>query len=605
MSFNQSRNAGFSYLIRILLAFSLTANGLAQIDLKKGGTQPSKSTDRISGRMSDDESLHAIQLLDEVLATADSIKPIEYSILASIDGATLLWDIDRERSLSILKGAIKSARKLLEDRNESTTINRYRSTKERRFWALLLRKIAALKPDIIPQLLLDVSPSAQDAQTLKGEWTEEARVTMTAAWNLIEKDPRLAARLAEQSMALGIGYDYAVFLTRLARRDNGQAERLATLLLDRMRDSSVSPLMFSNLNRFFLGPDRSERLKNYFLESAAVRLRRDIAGDAPLFDLDGSLIAARNMKLLATTHAPTWYPEFDSILNALEALAEQQGRPLPGTPARKTIGAPLPLEAAVGDTSAISKQVARVEAMTDAKARDREYQNLAARAAVNADLVLAENLISKIEDEGVRSETTIRVYSPFVRTAIRESDWVQAQRYALKILDPLGLTLGLRRVGDAMSKAGEETAAVTAVFGYAVDQLNREKPHANVARAFLIIGQSLVRVDQAAGFRAMNSAFPEIDQLAKKDELFEQHSIAPSLSSWVSLSSDSSSVEQTLDLIEMLGAAFSEMAKREKAEAMLSAAGLRHDGIRALAHLAICRGLLEKTKGQKAPKQRS
>src|SRR6266404_4122556 len=47
----------------------------------------------------------AVSLLEVVQLGADRIKSAEYRILAQVEAATLLWQIDRERAFAILKTA--------------------------------------------------------------------------------------------------------------------------------------------------------------------------------------------------------------------------------------------------------------------------------------------------------------------------------------------------------------------------------------------------------------------------------------------------------------------------------------------------------------------
>jgi hypothetical protein len=77
---------------------------------------------------------------------------------------------------------------------------------------------------------------------------------------------------------------------------------------------------------------------------------------------------------------------------------------------------------------------------------------------------------------------------------------------------------------------------------------------------------------------------------------FKEPGFAQSLSRWVSLPSIMSKLDDALDLIEMMAGGFKELGKRDRSEAMLSASRLSHDGLRALAHLGISRGLFEEAK---------
>src|SRR5215813_14338788 len=116
--------------------------------------------------------------------------------------------------------------------------------------------------------------------------------------------------------------------------------------------------------------------------------------------------------------------------------------------------------AASGDTQEISDSLRQISKLPDARQRDAGYQRLAAQAAFKTDVTLAEYIISRIDDENIRQETTMMVYSPLVRKAISETDWSQAQKFASNILDPLGRTLVFESIAKAMSQSRVEVSLV-------------------------------------------------------------------------------------------------------------------------------------------------
>ncbi|HWP42483.1 MAG TPA: hypothetical protein VNO14_04560, partial [Blastocatellia bacterium] len=104
--------------------------------------------------------------------TADKITPAEYRIFTEVEAATLLWNIDRERSITILRGVVKAMRQLLESAKVSTVITPFRKSKERRLWFLAMRKIAALKPELVQELVLENSSEDQSKRMTTGDFTE-------------------------------------------------------------------------------------------------------------------------------------------------------------------------------------------------------------------------------------------------------------------------------------------------------------------------------------------------------------------------------------------------------------------------------------------------
>src|SRR5262249_15142696 len=189
--------------------------------------------------------VRAISLIDGVLTNAAQISSFEYRIRVEIEAAILLWRPDHERSVSILKKTVKSIRDLLDDEQTLKNIDVTR-TELQRIKFLAIRKVASLNPDLLKDLIPAATPG-NSTTSISGEWTEEARGLMSVASDQLEKDPRGAARLAEQSLRLGL-VDWTNFLDRLKKRDSGEAERLTAILIDRLRDSSITPIYLLNLS---------------------------------------------------------------------------------------------------------------------------------------------------------------------------------------------------------------------------------------------------------------------------------------------------------------------------------------------------------------------
>ena len=208
-------------------------------------SKPSNNKPSLSSRQ---KKKQAMLLLDEVLANADKINPVEYSILIRVEAANVLWQSDKEQSVSILKGAIKTLRGLLEEEKQSQTTERTRFEESNNLRFLVLRKIAAMNPTLITELAVE---NSSGKEAINGEWTPEARAVISIATDQIQKAPELAAQLAEQSMSLGL-VDWVGFLENLNSRDSAEAERLAIKVIDHLRDSSITPLMLSDLARFVL-----------------------------------------------------------------------------------------------------------------------------------------------------------------------------------------------------------------------------------------------------------------------------------------------------------------------------------------------------------------
>ncbi len=254
-----------------------------------------------------------------------------------------------------------------------------------------------------------------------------------------------------------------------------------------------------------------------------------------------------------------------------------------------------------GDTQEISDVISKVDAIKDPVARDKEYQKLAVKASLKENLWLAEDIISKITTDEIRQETTFKVYSPFIRKAISESDWSLSEKYALKVEDPLGRTLAFDRMAQAMArsdkdKLDKDKLSIKRIYNVALTRLERNSPTEAVVKAFLIVARSLYPLDPIEGVRAINSAVSVLDELTKSGGELGEASLRSELHLWVRLPNSYAFVEEAIDTIDMFGTALKEIAKRDVKEALIIAIGFTHPGLEALAHLAISKALLEEAK---------
>jgi hypothetical protein len=255
------------------------------------------------------------------------------------------------------------------------------------------------------------------------------------------------------------------------------------------------------------------------------------------------------------------------------------------------------LPAEFADTQEIRKEGQRVATISDPKVRDQEYRKLATGAALRDDLQLAEDLMAKIENDQVRRETSVRVYSPLIWKAIRDADWIQARAYALKVKDPLGRALMLDGTAQRMPHTSEEQQArVKEVYDAAMASLQPETPTENLARAYLMLAKSLGRTDATASVEAVKLAVYVLNKVTASGQLLGDSEVIGALQPWVSARL---TLDETLDVMELVGPIFQQLAKRDAEETQAVAAGFTHQALSSLARLGIARGLLEKSADSK------
>lgn len=537
----------------------------------------------------------ATSLLEGVLANAHNVTPVEYSLLVQVEAATLLWDSDRDRSLVVLKKAWDGMRELLEKQKSNDDRP---SRKQQKLRFAVLRRIARLNPEVLKQLGSDASTGETQPATVLGKWTDEARAIMSVAEEQADANPALAAQLAQRSLSFGL-VDWVPFLNKLSQRDSLLAEQVAATLMTQYASGSVSPLELLRLDRFALEPNRSLQLREQYFRSLAIRCTQGLRPDASTEALRiGSQTAQRALNMAT---GRLWLAKFQEIISQYDSLLSSRSAPPTSAPQTKFVDTSMMNPAKAGDTTEIEEASQRVQRINDLKGRDKEYQRLAAAAASNENLSLAEDLMSKIESDEARREATISVYGPVIRKELSQADWTKAQNYALKITHPLGRTLVLDIVAQMILRSGKDKRdEANQLYDTALSKLQHDGSTEDAAKGFLVLAKSLAAIDPERSLEAMNWAVFVLNKLTKGGDLLADSETSGALASWVSLPIRTVRYDEVLDLTEMIGPLFKDMTKRNLNSAESTAYALTHLGLSSLAELGIVSELKKELRDSRA-----
>jgi hypothetical protein len=521
-------------------------------------------------------------LLEGVLASAHRITPVEYGLVVKVEAATLLWESDRDRAQAVLKKAWDGMRELLEEK-KSGDARPSRKLQKLRF--AVLRRMARLDPGLLNQLAPDSSTGDIKPVTVLGKWTDEARAIISVAQEQVDSNPALAAQLAQRSLPFGL-VDWVPFLDKLSQRDSALAEQVAATLMAQFANGPVSPIELLRLDRFVLAPNRSPQLREQFFQVLEMRCMQGLRPDASTEVLRiGSQTAQR---ALGMATGRLWPAKFQELIFQYDFLLSS--RSAGPTPALQTklVDTSMMNPAKAGDTAEIEEASQRAQRTSDSKGRDKEYQRLAAAAASKENLSLAEELMSRIEDDGIRREATLGVYGPIVRKDLSEGDWTKAQTDALKISYPIGRTLVLDIVAQMILRSGKaKKDEILDVYDTALWKLGRDGSTEDVAKGFLVLAKSLGPIDADRSLEAVNSVIFVLNKLTKGADWLADSETSGALASWVSLPIPTVRYDEVLELTEMIGPLFKEMTKRDPSKAESTAYELAHLGLSSLAQLGI------------------
>lgn len=557
----------------------------------------------------------ALLLVDEALAVAKGINQIECKVLAQVEGAALLWPSDQARARSILQEAVNAARQFLEEEKKTRVYKlplsghsyEDRESRSGRLWSAVLRKVAAINPTLLQELVTNEAKSGKANVAIERISTEEARAMISLAYDQIEQDPAAAVRLAEQTLAYGM-VNWGGFLATLSQHDPGEAERLGKVVIDRLRDR-IYPSSLWGMNSFFLAPARSAALKEYFLQAQLISLRRDLRPDINPYALENDLATAQYAIRAAAKATPRLQPEFERIASDMQELLKSLAVPLPTSLPPQKIDMPQ-TTATPGNTNEVRDAATPTDNIAGVEVRDQKYKKLAIDAALKADVKLAEDMLWRISNEELRRETTLEVYSPLVRKAFEDADWGEVEQLALKIAEPLGRTLILNELGQRMQQAKKNKALILEVYQADMACLEKDKPTVNVAKAWLLLLPSLFKLDPENSYGVVSQVIPPVNKLAGGEDLFKdpefnltEPKFSLTLSNWVGHRNVVLTAGEVVYLPELLSKAFGEMARQDEDRALKVTVELV-PSLRPLAQLAVSREMLEQAKSaaKTAPK---
>lgn len=547
-------------------------------------------------------------LLETVLDNADKITLTEHHNLLRVEAAALLWQLDQKRALTILKEVIASLRQAQEESLAKT--RRPPTEKQRLLRAAIFRKVARIDTQLLNQLLPPDSLSQTAPRLAPPERAEGAWAIIQVAEEMVADNPQLAMGMALESLSLGSG-NFIGFLIVLNYHHPALVNDFAMTVLTQLRDSPIAATDLYSLKNFVFGQFGTPSLQNHYFQCLITRLSRDLRPDLSPRELQFDLRMLREAITFTGGRYLRWQPELGKLLTAFEELAKSRAAAAGAvadprqTSERRVVDTSMMTGAAAADTQPLIGEAAEASRLVDTQRRDKEHQRLAAQAALQADLPMAEDFLAKIEKDEARREATLSVYGPFVTKAVHEADWKTAKQFALKIREPLGRTLALCQIAQTMPAGEEDGKAVIQLYELASEYLWRELITENVVKGFLALAKSLFPKDRKAAMEAMRAAAHTLNRLPL-ESAFDDTPINGTLAPWIRLPGPSYSHSEALALTENLPALFREFAKQDAAQAQSCVDSITNRTFSAFAQLGIVRVLAEEVNSlQKSTKPNS
>ncbi|MFN2512668.1 MAG: hypothetical protein ABR568_14760 [Pyrinomonadaceae bacterium] len=294
-----------------ILAFTLLSSAFAQ-------TAPTKDSKEEQEKLQKALEGKALKLLDATLADAQMLKLVENRALFQSVAADLLWTRDEKRARSLFQDAVNSLTMAL----NSSEPNQGR---DNTYWMLAQVRFQTIQTIAgrDPQFALDLLRASRLVVPEGSDWNDgmpdhELMMEQSIAAQAAEKNPKLALKMAQESLKKGISHDLLRLLERLQRKDSEAATQLAVDIVKKVRTEDLTAnqeaaFAAAELLRSILQPRNGPDAP--IPGQASAKVKPLVLDDETIRDLAETVVSAA---MSASRHNPQGLIEVQSLLPDLE-----------------------------------------------------------------------------------------------------------------------------------------------------------------------------------------------------------------------------------------------------------------------------------------------
>ena len=275
-----------------------------------------RSQGPVAGRGSDEIAAvrkKAIELLESVAGQVDSLHSAENRARIGSNVAELLWSDDEKRSRTLFAAVEEDIKTGFKDTDPDDSAQRQTLMVFGQLRGDILGRIAKHDPELALEFLRATRP-ASDTQFPYEMRDDEKSLELRLAGQIAAKNPQLALKLGQQSLAKGFSTDLLSVLVQLQQKDKEAALSFYKAIVDKLRsanlvrDPAASELTLS-LARSFQPPAAEEQvyrdLIGIVLASALANGCADMASDdAPQICFEVGSVFSKIEKYYALRSAP-------------------------------------------------------------------------------------------------------------------------------------------------------------------------------------------------------------------------------------------------------------------------------------------------------------
>ena len=564
-----------------------------------GQTPRALDRTREASRISSPHRTRIILLLEQLADQARASENVAFAVRAQSHAAALLWSLDPEQARAIYRRAFDSLQRTSNQvqsgssKDDRAAVSEFvAQPQSRQLSRELLNQVASRDPELAEQLarnLIESSentsvdsthdralsaanhPAAEPSQTPVRNSSERRELLMSAAFQIVDRDPQQAMAFAQMSLALGVSPNLARLLTMLRNVDHERADLLFSNALERLQQTESPALAdIHTLGSYVLTTVNSPASRP-LIKALVVRFlnfgidqitRRDVYSLANAGDESEVYFISRQLTELATRYQVDRLGELQRYLISAgyESTCEEA------------------IDPGLLEVSAPSDITRDAREATDESQRNALYARAALAWLSQADMKEALAAALKITEGATRDRVLIQIARRFASDSRSEDALLVVRR----ITDVAARVDGLVLLGAAASASKDKFRAVE-LLSEAEDGILKASPTIDRARALVKIANSFSGLDAMRTFNALESAVAAINEIIRQQDSKETSSQA----------TPSSRLE------ELVSAGFEDalttLAASDFDRALLLAQQLDGEEAPVLAQLAVLRGgLVEK-----------
>ena len=183
----------------------------------------------------------AAQLLDQVIAEAETLKPGENKLRIQTSAASLLWTRDEPRARALFKAATNGLAELINNLDERDPQFGNRLQIPAQLRQEMLQQIAAHDAQLALDFLraTHLPPQAQQEGISNGQLDQELQLELGLANQIASQNPKLALQIAEASLSKGVSYQVTSIIAQLQGIDREAATTFTGKVVKQLTEQNI------------------------------------------------------------------------------------------------------------------------------------------------------------------------------------------------------------------------------------------------------------------------------------------------------------------------------------------------------------------------------